>query len=57
MEDYLNGMEIDLWRSIDKGPYRTNILEGIGSVGQNESVTTNRLKSQENEKICMKELR
>lgn len=44
MEDFLNGMDEDLWRSVSVGPYCADCLEVVGHVGVDEDVITQRNK-------------
>lgn len=57
MEDYQNGINEDLQRSIEKGPYRASTAESVGSTTQNESVIMDRKKRQSNDRRCVRELR
>ena len=38
MNDYLNGIDEGLWRSIDKDPFREDRVQVVGIVGQNEDM-------------------
>ena len=39
MEDYPNGIDEDLQRSIEKGPYHADLVQAIGNDGATEDVT------------------
>lgn len=34
MEDYMNGIDKDLWRSIKPQPYRSYLVEVVGDAGE-----------------------
>ena len=36
MEDNLTGIDKDLCRSIDKGPYRVDVVQAVGTTAQSE---------------------
>lgn len=57
MEEYLNGIDEDLCRSIEEGPYHVGAVEVVGSTTSNESLTVGRFRSEANDKICIRELR
>lgn len=56
MEDYLNGIDKDLWRSIDKGPYRVDRVQAMGIAAQSKDMTTTLLKKEASDKRCIGEL-
>lgn len=57
MEDYLNGIDEDLWWSIRDGPYRTDNVETVGTTAENENINVLKVKCEANDKRCMRELR
>lgn len=38
MEDYLNGIDEDLWHSIEKGPYRADLIQAAGKDDASEDM-------------------
>lgn len=56
MEDYLNGIDEDLWHSIEKGPYRADLIQVVGNVGVAKDMITPGTKEKANEKRCLREL-
>lgn len=57
MEDYLNGIDDDLYRSIEKGPYRVDRLQVVGMDGADEDMIAQGNKKKVNDKRCIRELR
>lgn len=57
MEDYLNGVNEDLWCPIIGGPFSATAIEFVGSAAQNYKMIVTRLKKKENDKMCIRELR
>ena len=56
MEDYLNGIDEDLMRSIKRGPFSQYMLVTVGTSATSEDVIIRRSKMQENGKKCMREV-
>lgn len=50
MEDYLIGIDEDLWPPIKSGPYRESVVKVVGGAAENESVTIDQIKKEANEK-------
>lgn len=57
MEDYLNGINEDLWHLIETEPYRANFVVAVGSATQNERSAVGQLKKEANEKKYLSKLR
>ena len=51
MEDYLNGIDEDLWKSIENGPYRAELVKVVGNPGAAEDMIAQGNKKKANEKI------
>lgn len=56
MEDYLNGIDEDLMRSINNGSFRLGMLVTVGMSATFEDMITRGNKMQENDKKSMHEL-
>lgn len=52
MEDYLNGIDEDLWRSIKTGPYRVDPIQVAGNAGAAEDMSAQGNKKKANGKRC-----
>lgn len=57
MEYYLNGIDVDLWRLIDKVPSHVDRLEEVGTTGEAEDMIFLQNKEKANDKRCVYELR
>lgn len=57
MEDYITGIDEDLWHPMKDGPYHVGVVEVVGIAAQNESMNATRLKKETNEKMCIREMR
>lgn len=57
MEDYLNGIDEDLWRSIDKGPQREDPVQVVGNAKAAGYMVALANKQKTNDKKCLRELR
>ena len=57
MEDYLNGINEDLWKCIDGEIRSTTMLQHVGTAASNPGVAQQAEKQKKNEKRCMCELR
>lgn len=57
MDDYLKGIDEDLWKSIDKGPYHDDLVQAIGNVGAAENMVAHGNKRKANDKKCLCELK
>lgn len=57
LKNYLIGIEEDFWRLIMDGPYHASVIEGVGTVAQNESMDATWLKNEDNVKRCITKLR
>ncbi|CAI9260141.1 unnamed protein product [Lactuca saligna] len=56
MEYYLNGIDVDLWRLIEKGPSYAHCLETDGITVATEDMIFLANKQKANDKICLCEL-
>ena len=54
MEDYLNGIDKDLWHSITSGNQRPGTLEQIGTTGSFVDVALQADKQKANAKKCLR---
>lgn len=52
MDDYLNGIQEDL----DKGLYRADHVQAVGTIVESEDLTITHVKQEANDKICIHEL-
>ena len=50
MEDYLKGIDEDLWISIEKGPYHGDRVHAVGTAGTSEEVIVQENKQKVNDK-------
>lgn len=57
MEDYLNGIDESLMRSINKGSFLRKILVIVGIATTSKYMVTQGKKMRANDKRCMYELR
>ena len=57
MEDYLNGIDEDLMRPINKGPFLPEMLVTLGIVAMNDDMISQGNKKKANDKKCLHELR
>lgn len=57
MEAYLNGIDEDLRRSINKGPFLPEMLVNLGATTTNDDMITQGNKIKVNDKKCLYELR
>lgn len=57
MEDYLNNIDEDLWRSIETGPYHAYLVQVVGNVGVTEDMIAQGNKKKANDNKCLRELR
>lgn len=57
MQDYLTGIDEDLWRSVKSGNFHHSMLTKIRNVGSFADVATQTDKYKSNDKRCMHELR
>lgn len=53
MEDYLNWIHEDLWRSIKKGPCCADLVQAIRNAGVVEDMIVHANKQKENDKRCL----
>ncbi|CAI9284554.1 unnamed protein product [Lactuca saligna] len=56
MEDYLNNISEDIWRSIETRPYHVELVQVVGNVGGDEDMVTKGNKKKANDKRCICEL-
>lgn len=56
MENYLNGIDEDLWRWITSGNYHPRRLEQVGTGGSSVDVAMQIEKQKANDKKCLLEL-
>lgn len=56
MEDYLNSIDEDLWRSFEKGSFRLDLVQAVGTVAASEYRISQWNKMKENDIICLHEL-
>lgn len=56
MEDYLTGIDKELWRPIKSGPCRVDHVQAVVTATQGEDMTMDRLKQEGNDKMCIREL-
>lgn len=57
MEDYLNGIDEDIWRPIRDGPFCATTVDLVGTTTQNENIIVTRLKKEVDNKRCICKLR
>ncbi|KAL7592013.1 hypothetical protein Lser_V15G31779 [Lactuca serriola] len=57
MEDYLNGIDEDLWKCIIGKVHSLTMLQNVGTVAASKDVAQQAEKPKKNEKRCMRELR
>ncbi|CAI9302889.1 unnamed protein product [Lactuca saligna] len=57
MEDYLNGLDEELWDCIDGNNLPPRNVQNIGSFATSQTVNDHTERLKKNEKICMRELR
>lgn len=56
LEDYLITINENQWRPIKYGPFHATVVEDVGIDAQNTNVTATRMKKEENNKRCIREL-
>lgn len=56
MEDYINGIEEDLWHCVMGGNYHPGRLEQVGTAGSFADVSLQADKQKANDKKCLREL-
>lgn len=57
MQDYFHGIDEDLWRSIESGPYRETWVQAVGNARAVEDMIAQVNKKKANDKKCLHELR
>lgn len=57
MEDYLNGIDKDLWRSIEKGRYHEDHIQAVGTAATAKDMVAHANMQITNDKSCLRELR
>lgn len=57
MEDYLNVIDEDLWRSIRDGPFRASMVEVVGTAAHHENFIVTWRKIEATDKRYIRELR
>ncbi|CAI9297700.1 unnamed protein product [Lactuca saligna] len=56
MEDNLNGIDVDIWRSIEKGPYHADLIQVVGNACIAEDMIAQGNNKKANDERCLCEL-